>query len=211
MIKAEKENVNKALIFIPDIGGFTGFNHHTDIIIGKEILTELLQSIIDSNFLNLKISEIEGDAILFYKYGKEPNIITILNQYENMLINFKTRLHEINLRYKSHLDLALKLIVDYGDVIEYNINGFRKIYGEVITEAHLLLKNSIKCKNYALFTEKVLCVSKFIGNEQILPKWITQKEAYIKRKDMNDLHILYYEFDIDHYNIGRLRDMSDYT
>src|SRR5690606_15743674 len=124
------------------------FSHNTDIILGKYIIMELLNTIIESNFLNLKISEIEGDAVLFYRYGKAPDILAILTQYENMLVNFKIKLHEINLRLKTKIELSLKLIVHYGHIVEFKVDHFKKLYGEVIVESHLLLKNSIKSINY---------------------------------------------------------------
>ncbi|WP_394341609.1 DUF2652 domain-containing protein [Salegentibacter salinarum] len=52
---------------------------------------QLLQGIINNNILNLEISEIEGDAVLFYtKNTLTP--IQIKNQYEIMLEGFSEKL-----------------------------------------------------------------------------------------------------------------------
>lgn len=55
------------LIFIPDISGFSKFVNETDVIHSQHIIEELLEILIDANEMNLQLSEIEGDAILFYK------------------------------------------------------------------------------------------------------------------------------------------------
>ena len=60
---------NKGLVFIPDISGFTNFVTNTEIEHSRHVIQELLELLIDSNPLKLEISEVEGDAILFYKFG----------------------------------------------------------------------------------------------------------------------------------------------
>ncbi|MEH6680281.1 MAG: DUF2652 domain-containing protein [Sediminicola sp.] len=197
---SKENNMHKALVFIPDISGFTQFSHNTDIVLGKHIIKELLHCIIDSNFLNLKISEIEGDAVLFYRYGKVPEINTVLIQYENMLINFKRKLHDLNVRFQTKIDLSLKLIVHYGPVLEYRLNKFKKLYGDVVVESHILLKNSIKSRNYVLFTKEAILGSVKPESNVPLPEWITMGSLTLKRKGMDDISFSYYE-----YNLNRLR------
>ncbi|HKH62865.1 MAG TPA: DUF2652 domain-containing protein, partial [Flavitalea sp.] len=65
---------NSGLIFIPDISGFTSFVNNTEIEHSRFIIEELLETIINSNQLGLNISEIEGDAVLFYKFGDPPKV-----------------------------------------------------------------------------------------------------------------------------------------
>ena len=57
----------KAILFIPDISGFTEFVHHTDINHSRHIISELLELLIDSNNMGLELAEIEGDALFLYK------------------------------------------------------------------------------------------------------------------------------------------------
>ena len=58
--------------FIPDISGFTRFVNETEIDHSRLIIQELLEILINSNQIGLEVSEIEGDAILFYKFGESP-------------------------------------------------------------------------------------------------------------------------------------------
>jgi len=55
--------IQSALFFIPDISGYTKFINETEINHSTHIITELLEIIISSNILDLKVSEIEGDAV----------------------------------------------------------------------------------------------------------------------------------------------------
>jgi len=142
-------------ILIPDISGFTKFVNETEFAAGREIIRQLLQVIINNNVLNLKISEIEGDAILFYtKHPLTP--IQIKDQYEIMLGRFREKVNELSLINGFEIDLSLKLIAHYGELSTYLIGGFEKLYGKAIIEAHALLKNSIRSKSYFLLTDNIL-------------------------------------------------------
>jgi hypothetical protein len=143
----------KGLIIMPDISGFTSFVHHTELQLGRQITAELLTSILEHNVLELQVSEIEGDAVLFYRCGPLPPVARILDQYEHMLAGFNQKLAELNQRLAQPLDLTLKLVAHYGDLAEYRVGGFRKLYGESVIEAHRLLKNSLDSHTYALITD----------------------------------------------------------
>lgn len=144
------------LILIADISGFTKFVRETTVHEGSTITRLLLSSIMDSNILNLKVSEIEGDAIFFYKYGELPSVCSILKQYELMLYNFNTKLNAIKKEFKRKLDLSLKVIVHVGAMTQYSIGKFKKLYGESVIEAHRLLKNPIRSKSYVLLTAELI-------------------------------------------------------
>src|SRR5688500_20320658 len=76
-VEVKKNHVDmetKGLLFIPDISGFTRFVTDMEIEHSRHIIQELLEILIDSNEIGLEISEIEGDAILFYKFGQSPDL-----------------------------------------------------------------------------------------------------------------------------------------
>ena len=143
----------KGLIFIPDMSGFTNFVKSIDINLGVAITRDMLNNIIDNNPLDMNISEIEGDAILFYKIGNPFPLKEIINGFTNMYEAFDTRFKKWKLQYDIEADLSLKLIVHYGDIIVYDIKGFRKLYGETVIESHNLLKNGNGICEYILITE----------------------------------------------------------
>ena len=143
----------KGLIFIPDISGFTNFVKSTDINLGVSVTRDMLHNIIDNNPLEMDLSEIEGDAILFYKIGEPLPLKEIINGFTNMYEAFDTRFKKWKLQYHIEADLSLKLIVHYGDIIVYDIKGFKKLYGETVVESHNLLKNGNGISDYVLITE----------------------------------------------------------
>ncbi len=73
--------VQGTLLFIPDISGFTQFVNETEIQDSQHIIEELLEAIIDANEIGLEISEIEGDAILFYRRAQVQPLRNIWLKY----------------------------------------------------------------------------------------------------------------------------------
>lgn len=145
------------MVMIPDISGFTDFVINTNMTIGKYITENLLKSIIDSNNLSLEVSEIEGDAVLFYKYHKIPSFDDTIAQIVEMYNNFKEEVARLSIVLAMEIPLSLKIIVHYGAFIQYKIGRFEKLYGAPVVEAHKMLKNHIaKFPPYALFSEAFL-------------------------------------------------------
>ena len=83
---------NKGLILIPDISGFTHFVNSVEIDHSHHIIHELLEVILDANQMDLNVSEIEGDAILFYKFGESPDLRLAYEQVEKMFLSFHKHL-----------------------------------------------------------------------------------------------------------------------
>ena len=83
---------NKGLLFIPDISGFTRFINETEIEHSRLIIEELLETLINANQIGLEVSEIEGDAILFYKFGEPPNLQELYRQVQQMFCAFHKHL-----------------------------------------------------------------------------------------------------------------------
>lgn len=181
----------KGTILIPDISGFTKFVNETEFAVGREIIRQLLHVLIQSNSLNLKISEIEGDAILFYtKHRLTP--IQIKKQYETLLDNFREKVKEQSLRNGFEIDLSLKMIAHYGELSTYLIGGFEKLYGKAIIEAHALLKNSIKSKSYFLLTDSL-----FDGNERKIAGTFSKVGSQFCQAygDMKEIVYLYLDYE----------------
>lgn len=143
----------KGLIFIPDISGFTNFVKSIDIDLGVSITSDLLNGIIENNPLDLELSEIEGDAVLYYKIGDPIPLQEVFNCFQHMYKAFDTKYQYWKQLHNIQADLSLKLIVHYGDIIVYDIKGFKKLYGETVIESHHLLKNGSSASEYILITK----------------------------------------------------------
>ena len=151
------------LIFIPDISGFTKFVNNTEITHSQHIIHELLEEIIDANEIGLEISEIEGDAVLFYREGTAPTVTELLAQVQRMY----TRFHGLLAKYRTHRichcgacanahKLSLKFIVHYGETVKRKLKKFHNIFGKDLIVAHRLMKNEIPHDEYVLFTHDLL-------------------------------------------------------
>lgn len=190
------------MIFIPDISGFTKFVHDTDIHSGRNIVAELLSVILHSNILNLKVSEIEGDAVLFYRYGPPPTLKELVRQYEVMLIAFKRKLRDLNnTRQLAALELSLKLIVHFGSIAEYKLYGFKKLYGEALVTAHNLLKNDIPSHNYILVTKDFIEKIESTGaDDLVLPEWVERDTSEHMANSDGRLPFTYFLYDTEILN-----------
>ena len=154
---------NKGLLFIPDISGFTRFVTETEIGHSRLIIQELLEVLIRANDTGLEISEIEGDAILFYKFGEPPALETLYKQVEKMFCDFHRNIIAYEHRRfcqceacKSAIHLTLKVITHYGEFTGYNVQQFSKLIGKDVIVAHQLLKNDIDQHEYWLVTNRLL-------------------------------------------------------
>ncbi|MGV3603572.1 MAG: DUF2652 domain-containing protein [Dyadobacter fermentans] len=154
---------NKGLIFIPDISGFTRFMHETEIEHGRQIIQELLETLVNANQIGLEISEIEGDAILFFKFGQAPQLEVLYRQVEKMFCDFhKYLIAYDNRRFCqckaciSAVNLTLKVVAHYGEFTTYQVKNFKKLIGKDIIVAHQLLKNDIDQHEYWLVTQNLL-------------------------------------------------------
>ncbi len=150
---------NRGLLFIPDISGFTRFINEMEIEHSRLIIQELLEVMINANQIGLEVSEIEGDAILFYKFGESPNLEELYKQVEKMFCEFHR--HLIAYEYRrfcqckactSAIELTLKVITHYGEFTGYTVRNFSKLIGKDIIVAHQLLKNDIDQHEYWLVT-----------------------------------------------------------
>ena len=153
-------NSNSTLLYIPDISGFTDFVNKTEINHSRHIISELLEIIIDSDKFGMTISEIEGDAVLFFKEDV-PSISDLIEQCQQTFINFNNQLRRYDTERicrcgacKTATKLSLKFIVHKGNVEKISIKDHQKLFGPDVILAHMLLKNSIPENEYILITDQ---------------------------------------------------------
>jgi hypothetical protein len=145
---------HRGTIFIIDISGYSRFVAETENETGSMIVCALLESVIDANRLSFNISEIEGDAILFYRHGPAFPVKEILSQFEAMLRAFNNRLETFKESFPQTSALSIKLVVHYGVIGRFAVGSYAKLFGQAVVEAHRLLKNSIDTHTYALITKE---------------------------------------------------------
>ncbi len=172
-------------LVITDISGYTSYLASVELEHAQEILTDLLEIIVDNFKKMMTISKLEGDAI--FANIDEENLArpeSLLELIEDTYFAFRRR-RESSKRSTTCTckacqgmpALELKFFVHYGDYMLQNISGIRELLGSDVNLVHRLTKNHISentgWKAYALFTETAL---QYINLQ--LPGLHQQEETY---------------------------------
>lgn len=153
---------NYALYFMPDISGFTNFVTHTEIEHSKHIISELLELLIDSDIIGLKLVEIEGDALFMYTETM-PSFNDLVEQSKKMLNSFAAHLDLYNTNRICNCgacsyahDLKVKFVIHYGEISYIRVKDIVKPYGGDVIKIHRFLKNSIASNQYLLISKETI-------------------------------------------------------
>ena len=155
-------------LVLADISGYTGYLAKVELEHAHEILTDLLEVIVENFKTLLTISKLEGDAI--FANADEEKIIrpeSLLELIENTYLTFRRRRDSserattCTCRACQNMQtLELKFFVHHGDYIVQNISGIRELVGSDVNLVHRLMKNHITentgWQAYALFTQPAL-------------------------------------------------------
>ncbi len=154
---------DEILFFIPDLGGFTKFIAETEIQHSQHIIKELLEILVDANMLGMKVSEFEGDAVLFYRNGAPPSLEQLVQQARKMYLDFHTRLKKFEYARICQCGacagasgISLKMVAHFGSAGSMQVKDHLKFIGKDIIIAHRLLKNSVTAPEYLLVTQATL-------------------------------------------------------
>ncbi len=153
-------------IVLVDISGYTHFlqYHQACIIHAEQIITELLEAVIDTAEYPLTLNKLEGDAALLYaEISANPTQAAqdIFKQVQQFFNAFKHKQqHLIDAAEGGcpctacrQIDaLQLKAFLHYGEVLIKRIRNFEELAGEPVILAHRWLKNSIGASEYILLT-----------------------------------------------------------
>ena len=171
-----------SLVYIPDISGFTDFVKATEINHAQHIISELLEIIIDANHLDLKISEIEGDAVLFYQDEGIPGPEALLRQSEEIFIKFHEHLRRYEVERVCNCgacstasNLGIKIIAHCGEIGYTQVKDSIKPFGAPLIAAHRLLKNDLELNEYVLLTKPL--TDRMGGGYPDNPNWAEPRNA----------------------------------
>lgn len=195
-----KTKLCPTLIIIPDITGFNDYMNNSNLEYSQKAIGELLESILDNNILNLKVSDIEGDTILFYSYDLNKTIDQIIYQCELMFQKFHDKLKTFNpdncncgTCERLH-NLTLKFVVHFGRLSSLMLKDYCRLFGKDLKIAHTVLKNSIDFREYILVTDNVLVNYKRERKiSMINSSWQEGKESVT---DIGEINFLYKQLEI---------------
>lgn len=152
--------MNKSLLFLPDISGFTRFVQTTEVEHSQHVISELLEVLIGANIQELQLAEVEGDALFFFKEEEVPSLEMLLAQIEAMFTAFYSHLKLLEKNRvcpcnacSSAPNLQLKIIAHSGPLQFITVQDKRKPFGPQVIEVHRLMKNSIDSDNYVLLSK----------------------------------------------------------
>ena len=153
---------------IADISGYTSFVAKTELEHSHEILTELLELLVDRFTPLMVISKLEGDAV--FAYAAESAFArgdSLLEFMESIYVAFRDR--QLSMRLKTTCTCAacqniptldLKFIAHHGDFIIQSIGKARELVGSDVNLIHRLGKNHVSeatgWRAYMMLTERCL-------------------------------------------------------
>ncbi len=149
----------QGIIFIPDISGFTDFVNSVEVSHSQHIVSELLELIIEELEPHFKISEIEGDAVLSYRFGIEDREDDLIEISQRIFTKFHSHLKYFSKDRVCECGacstvnhLGLKFIVHSGQFGIHKISNREKLFGKEVILAHRLLKNKIGNSEYIILS-----------------------------------------------------------
>jgi uncharacterized protein YndB with AHSA1/START domain len=160
--------IEHGYLVLADISGYTSYLAGVELDHAHEILTDLLETIIDRFKPFLNISKLEGDAVFAYvPTGKMPRGETLYELIENTYLAFRDRQLAIQRRTTCTCNacrnipaLDLKFIIHHGSYLLQTVRSIVEPIGSDVNLAHRLMKNRVSESTgwcaYALFTEQAL-------------------------------------------------------
>jgi class 3 adenylate cyclase len=165
-------------LVLADISGYTRFmkQHTTSLLHAEQIITELLEAIIDNSEHPLQVSKIEGDAVFFYAESGSDHAAAAKDVVEQVLRFFEAFQAKAQILTNAAgcpcdactniSQLKLKAILHHGEVAFKRIRQFEELAGQDVILAHRLLKNAIPSKEYILMTREFYRLSGGLPNQK---------------------------------------------
>lgn len=161
-------NLSAVALVLIDISGYTRFIkfHKTSLAHAQEIISQLLESVIDKASFPLTLNKLEGDAAFLYaRLDRDETAAArdIVAQVEGFFSVFRAKARELSgsragcpcEACRRIRDLRLKAIVHRGQAAFRRIRQFEELAGEDVILVHRLLKNNVAEREYILMTEPV--------------------------------------------------------
>ena len=158
--------LTNAFLVIVDISGYTSFinNRTVSLLHAEQIITKLMESVIDRTAHPLVVNKLEGDAALLYREWTPGDLAAahdVFAQVKAFFPAFYACLAEQrDARAHCSCDactridhLALKAFVHVGELAIKQVRQFEELAGEEVILVHRLLKNHVPSREYVLLTE----------------------------------------------------------
>lgn len=152
--------IEKALLLIADIGGYTRFmkQHRFSLAHAQDTVAQLLEAIIDASG-KFKLAKLEGDAAFFYALG---DVSSVGRHVTDIRRAFLARRQQLELDRMCTCngclqvgELKLKFVVHSGEVAFQKVKHHTELAGVDVILVHRMLKNDVPVPEYVLMTDGV--------------------------------------------------------
>jgi class 3 adenylate cyclase len=153
--------IDKALLLIADIGGYTRFmkHHRFSLAHAQDTIAQLLEVIIDAP-RRFKLAKIEGDAAFFYFVGDDS--VALCQELAAIRRAFLARREQLMIDRMCQCNgclqvgsLTLKFVAHEGEVAFQKVKHFTELGGVDVILVHRMLKNDVPVPEYVLMTSAV--------------------------------------------------------
>ncbi|MCE9666388.1 DUF2652 domain-containing protein [Myxococcus stipitatus] len=153
--------IEKALLLIADIGGYTRFmrHHRFSLAHAQETVALLLEAVIDASG-HFKLAKLEGDAAFFYVVGED--FPAFARHVADIRRAFLSRREQLVVDRMCKCDgcmqadaLTLKFVAHAGEVAFQRVKHLTELAGVDVILVHRMLKNDVPLAEYVLVTDAV--------------------------------------------------------
>jgi uncharacterized protein YndB with AHSA1/START domain len=154
-------------LIIADISGYTGYLTGSELAHARDVMADLLETVLEAMGPAPRLSALEGDAVFLTVPEADLDGSMLLDTLEGCYFAFRRRIRSIARATtcpcnacKGIRGLDLKFCVHHGEVVRQRIVGQEKLMGGDVILVHRLLKNTVTeilgLQGYALFTATCL-------------------------------------------------------
>jgi hypothetical protein len=154
-----------AVLVLADISGYTSFitNRETSLLHAEQIITSLLEAMIDRTEHPLTLNKLEGDAAFFWaESGADPGAAMrdALAQVQALFAAFDDKLAQVGAERANCTceacanisGLRIKAFVHCGEVAVKQVRQFEELAGSEVILVHRLMKNHLAEREYVLMS-----------------------------------------------------------
>ncbi len=179
--------IQTGFILLTDISGYTMFLTKSELDHANDILQQLFNKQLARIKSPLILSNMQGDAILFYlPDSTEQQPQTVIETIERLYYDFRRLLELMKVNSSCTCNacvnmniLDLKVFLHHGSYMVQEMGGKQELVGSDVIIAHRMMKNSVKentgLNGYALITDAAL---QQLGGETMVQPLIDHQETY---------------------------------
>ena len=155
-----------AFLVIVDISGYTSFitQRTVSLLHAEQIITDLIEAVIDQARHPLTLNKLEGDAAMLYSEFVPGDMIAAQDVFAQVKAFFPAFTNRLAQQREQRANcvcdactridqLALKAFVHVGEIAIKQVRQFEELAGEEVILIHRLLKNHVPAREYVLMTE----------------------------------------------------------